>query len=411
MSRIERWFPGTSVGDWTGGQFGGGASGPGAPGTLSLVSPAASDNSGIDLTWAHGISGSEAVSGFHIQISTDGSSWSDKVADTGSSAVTYTATGLAENTQYWFRVAAINSVGEGDYGNETSATTPTVFAYSTTGSPTTRTYTVGATSYKSLHWTSTGTFVLTANLDSVKFDMWVVSGGGGGGNGQYSGGYWGGAGGGGAGGAQAFTNQTLSTATHTMTVGAGGGGGVAGGYPPNGVAGTGSSAGGMGTSGGGYGGLYNYVGGNGGSGGGGGGWQGPIGGTGASGQGNNGGQGGQETQSPMNGGGGGGKGGVGQGHASSPTISYTVNGGAGGTGGTNDYADGTTSGVGVGQWAGGGGGGSQVGGAATHGGGAGGSSATGSAGTANSGGGGGGTGTDTVGGTGGSGAVIIRWVT
>ena len=134
MSNIQRWFPGTSVGDWTGGQFGGGASKPGAPGTLALTSPSASDNSAIDLSWAQGLSGSEAVSGYHIQISTDGSSWSDKVADTGSSSTSYTATGLTQSTQYWFRVSAINSVGESDFGNEPSATSATVFAYTTTGS-------------------------------------------------------------------------------------------------------------------------------------------------------------------------------------------------------------------------------------------------------------------------------------
>ena len=65
------------------------------------------------------------------------------------------------------------------------------FEYSTTGSPTLRTY--GA--YTSLHWTGTGNFVITNNPDSITFDVWIASGaGGGGGSG------WGAAGGAGGGG-------------------------------------------------------------------------------------------------------------------------------------------------------------------------------------------------------------------
>ena len=83
--------------------------------------------------------------------------------------------------------------------------------YSTTGSPSLRTY----DGYQSLHWTSSGTFTITANAAAFAFDVWVVSGGGGAAGGASGGG-------GGAGGAEAFTSQTLGDAEHTITIGAGG---------------------------------------------------------------------------------------------------------------------------------------------------------------------------------------------
>ena len=111
----------------------------------------------------------------------------------------------------------------------------------------------------------------------------------------------------------------------------------------------------------------------------------------------------------------GGKGGVGgTGGAGSSGV-----GGVGGAAGTNDYADGTTSGVGTGIWAGGGGGGGAEdapatgSGPATGGGGRGGwnpGGGDGLNGTLASGGGGGGAQqNDSAGGNGGSGAVVVRW--
>ena len=89
--------------------------------------------------------------------------------------------------------------------------------YSTTGSPTERTHGI----YKSLHWTGAGNFVITANPKAL--DILIVSGGGGGGGGYYS---FGGGGGGGAGGMKLFTSQTVSVATHAITIGQGGAGGA-----------------------------------------------------------------------------------------------------------------------------------------------------------------------------------------
>jgi hypothetical protein len=223
MPRIERFFPNSKVSDWTSGAFGGGDQLPGAPGTLALAN-SGDAGTAIALTWSLGTSGSALITGYHIQQSTDGSSWSDTVADTSSTAVTYTKTSLTAGTQYWFRVAAITSVGESAYGNEPNHTTPDPLIYSTTGSPTLRTYSDGGTDYKSLQWASSGTFVPSSNPNSVTFDVWIVAGGGGGAGAATAGGL----GGGGAGGALAYTSQTLGLASHTVTIGAGGAAGSGG---------------------------------------------------------------------------------------------------------------------------------------------------------------------------------------
>lgn len=103
----------------------------GAPGTLSLA--AGSDPvTGIDLSWSAPSSlGNGTVSGYKIQISTNGSSWSDEVADTSSTATTYSDTGLSSGVQKWYRVAAINQAGVGTYGNEPDLTTVAVADWST----------------------------------------------------------------------------------------------------------------------------------------------------------------------------------------------------------------------------------------------------------------------------------------
>jgi hypothetical protein len=229
---------------------------------------------------------------------------------------------------------------------------------------------------------STFTFFPAGGVTTLEVEFLLVGGGGGGGGNVGIGA--GPTGGGGAGG---FIEGTgiVGKDTYTVKVGAGGVGTDAS-FGQNGFQSSfiNSASGG----GGGFG-IRGPT--NGGSGGGGG----STGGTGISGEGNNGG-----TQNSSSGGGGGGASAVG-GNAPNSTT-----GGAGGAGSSNAYNGSSTT------YAGGGGGGgsgaSTPGAGGAGGGGAGAQVGTATAGTANTGGGGGG---GRTGGAGGSGKVIIRYLT
>lgn len=246
---------------------------------------------------------------------------------------------------------------------------------------------------------ASGTFTPAINLSC---DVLVVAGGGGGG------GLIGG--GGGAGGYLTSTGFSCAANTGlTVTIGAGGAGGNTG----NGTVGSNSVFSSITSTGGGYGGSYGTTGGAGGSGGGGGG-RGPNAGGSASpsGQGF---AGGTSASSYSGGAGGGGAGVVG-------SNGTGANGTAGGNGLNTLSSWLSATGTGVsGYIAGGGGGGMDVNNTGV--GGAGGAGGGGSApntegvgnpGTANTGGGGGGAsyngGTVRIGGTGGSGIVIVRYL-
>jgi len=235
---------------------------------------------------------------------------------------------------------------------------------------------------------SSGTFTVTNAPAGAALELLVVAGGGGGGNTM--------GGGGGAGGLiySSTFNPTINSA-YTITIGAGGAG------APNrnvsGSSGSNTTAFGLTAVGGGGGGSWEAAGLVGGSGGGAPNAKG--GGLGTTGQGNAGGS----SPSATAGSGGGGAGaaatntatGPGGAGSSVPNITGTYAGGGGGGAGNGSYGSFTT---GLGG-AGGGGRGGLVGSAGT-------------AGTANTGGGGGGgswDGGDYVGGTGGSGIVIVRY--
>lgn len=100
---------------------GGGISGlPGAPTglTVTIVSTTA-----LDLSWtAPSDPGETAITGYQIEVNS-GSGWSVLVADTGNTNVTYSDTGLTANTNYTYRISAINSIGTGDTSSSASAYT------------------------------------------------------------------------------------------------------------------------------------------------------------------------------------------------------------------------------------------------------------------------------------------------
>ena len=94
---------------------------PGAPTGLAAT---ANGEARIDLSWSAPASdGGSAITGYRIEVSTDGSSFSDLVADTNSAATVYAHTGLSLGDTRHYRVSAINSVGAGPPSNVAAATT------------------------------------------------------------------------------------------------------------------------------------------------------------------------------------------------------------------------------------------------------------------------------------------------
>ena len=94
---------------------------PGAPTGLSATADGQTE---IDLSWtAPSDDGGTNITGYKIEVSTDGSSWSDLEANTRSTSTTYSHTGLTAGSTRYYRVLAINVAGTGTASNTDSATT------------------------------------------------------------------------------------------------------------------------------------------------------------------------------------------------------------------------------------------------------------------------------------------------
>jgi hypothetical protein len=105
------------------------------------------NNGRIDLSWTAPANNGATISGYLIQRSTDGSSYSTLVANTGSSATTYSDTSLLSNQIYYYKVSAINAAGTGlasTAANATSTTVPQAPTVSAANVGTGRAYNNGA---------------------------------------------------------------------------------------------------------------------------------------------------------------------------------------------------------------------------------------------------------------------------
>ena len=126
---------------------------PGAPTGLTAT---ASGSTRINLSWtAPADNGGSAITGYTIEVSPNGtsSSWTDRVANTGTTTTTYSHTGLSAGTTRHYRVSAINSVGTGAASNIDDATTDDA-ATTVPGAPTGLTATASGSTRINLSWTA-----------------------------------------------------------------------------------------------------------------------------------------------------------------------------------------------------------------------------------------------------------------
>ena len=115
---------------------------PTTPGAPTGLAATANGPSQIDLAWtAPASTGGSAITGYKIEVSPDGSSWSDLVADTASTDTAYAHMGLDPATTRHYRVSAINAVGTSDASDSDDTTTastntaPTVSTVAVTSMP------------------------------------------------------------------------------------------------------------------------------------------------------------------------------------------------------------------------------------------------------------------------------------
>ena len=97
---------------------------PGKPTDLTATAVGATQ---IDLSWTAPVDyGGRSISGYKIEVSEDaGTTWADQTADTGSTATTYSHTGLSAGSTRHYRVSATNSIGTGSASDVANATTAT----------------------------------------------------------------------------------------------------------------------------------------------------------------------------------------------------------------------------------------------------------------------------------------------
>ncbi len=119
-----------------------GFAGPGKPNQVTGLTATdfgtsrAFNNGRIDLSWSTPANNGATISGYKIERSTNGSSYSTLVANTGTTATTYSDTSLTSAQIYYYRVSAINTVGTGDASTAANATATTIPAVPTIGTVT-----------------------------------------------------------------------------------------------------------------------------------------------------------------------------------------------------------------------------------------------------------------------------------
>ena len=75
----------------------------------------------IDLSWEVDRTGGSDITGYKIEVSTDGMTFTDLVVDTASTATTYSHTGLSANDTVYYKVSVTNAIGTSGASNVASA--------------------------------------------------------------------------------------------------------------------------------------------------------------------------------------------------------------------------------------------------------------------------------------------------
>ena len=95
---------------------------PGVPGGLSV---SVNDTGKLDLSWnAPTSNGGSAITGYKVQWKESAGSWdtAEDVSETTVAGTSHTVSGLADGTEYTFRIVAVNSAGDGSASTEESGT-------------------------------------------------------------------------------------------------------------------------------------------------------------------------------------------------------------------------------------------------------------------------------------------------
>ena len=126
-----------------------------APGAPTSLSATADGPTNIDLSWtAPANTGGATITGYNIEISTDGgTNFSDLVPNTSSTSTSYAHTGLSAGTTRHYRVRAINTVDVGPPSNVANATTDASVS-TAPDAPTALTATASERTTINLSWTA-----------------------------------------------------------------------------------------------------------------------------------------------------------------------------------------------------------------------------------------------------------------
>ena len=158
----------------------------------------------VVLSWsAPSDNGGLAIKGYKVYRDTTPSPTT--LIQTLDNVTTYTDTGLTAGTVYYYRVKAINAIGDGNYSNEANAVTLSIVGGTT----------ADVNGYRIHTFTANGTLTVSGN---TSVEVLVVAGGGSGGNSTTTNAN----GGGGGGGVIYNASFALTAQTYSVTVGSGG---------------------------------------------------------------------------------------------------------------------------------------------------------------------------------------------